>query len=74
MKNTARPFDTNSMVPAPTYSTAAAARRAAAHTASRCAASSVGDGASSITFWWRRCSVHSRSNSDSRLPWLSPMI
>ena len=37
-------------------------------------ASSVGDGASSITFWCRRCSVHSRSNSDSRLPWLSPII
>src|SRR2546430_920177 len=47
---------------------------AAAQAASRWVASSVGDGASSITFWCRRCSVHSRSNSDSRLPWLSPII
>ena len=31
-----------------------------------------GAGASSITFWWRRCSEQSRSNRWTTLPWLSP--
>ncbi len=31
-----------------------------------------GAGASSITFWWRRCSEQSRSNRCTALPWLSP--
>ena len=52
----------------PTAHAEIVALRAAAQTASRCAGLSVGDGASSITFWWRRCKVHSRSNSETRLP------
>src|SRR6202007_1610990 len=31
-----------------------------------------GAGASSITFWWRRCTEQSRSNKCTTLPWVSP--
>ena len=62
----------NSMVPAPTYSTAFAARIAAQHNSSRVASSIPGAGASSITFWWRRWSEQSRSNRWTTLPCLSP--
>jgi hypothetical protein len=31
-----------------------------------------GAGASSTTFWWRRCTEQSRSNRYTQLPWLSP--
>ena len=31
-----------------------------------------GAGASSMTFWWRRCSEQSRSNRCTTLPWRSP--
>ena len=32
----------------------------------------AGAGASSMTFWWRRCSEQSRSNRWTTLPWSSP--
>ena len=41
---------------------------------SRCAALSAGLGASSQTFWWRRCSEQSRSPRCSTLPWPSARI
>ena len=41
-------------------------------TAARVASSMPGAGASSITFWWRRCSEQSRSNRCTTLPWVSP--
>ena len=31
-----------------------------------------GAGASSSTFWWRRCTEQSRSNRYTTLPWVSP--
>ena len=38
---------------------------------SRCASDRPGAGASSITFWWRRCAEQSRSNRCTTLPWVS---
>ena len=32
----------------------------------------MGEGASSSTFWWRRCTEHSRSPSATMVPWQSP--
>ena len=52
--------------------TARAAATAASPIAVRRCAVMPGAGASSITFWWRRCTEQSRSNSDTQLPWLSP--
>jgi hypothetical protein len=40
--------------------------------AARTAGGMPGAGASSITFWWRRCSEQSRSNRWTTLPWASP--
>ena len=37
----------------------------------RVASSMAGEGASSKTFWWRRCSEQSRSPRWITLPWLS---
>ena len=39
---------------------------------SRSSASTAGDGASSMTFWCRRCTEHSRSPRWTALPWVSP--
>ena len=63
----ASPATMNSTVPAPTYPTDLAADTAAAPIADRCAAVSSGDGASSMIFWCRRCSEHSRSPR-----WITP--
>ena len=49
-----------------------AAAVAAAQIASRVASSMPGAGASSMTFWWRRWRLQSRSNRWTTLPWLSP--
>ncbi|SKS03718.1 Uncharacterised protein [Mycobacteroides abscessus subsp. abscessus] len=40
----------------------------------RNASSTTGDGASSITFWCRRCTEHSRSNRETTFPCVSAMI
>ena len=45
---------------------------AAAPIASRISAVMPGAGASSMTFWWRRCSEQSRSFRWTTSPWLSP--
>ena len=52
----------NSTVPAPTYLTARAAATAASPICRRSASVMPGAGASSSTFWWRRCTEQSRSN------------
>ena len=52
----------NSTVPAPTYFTAFAAATAASPMRWRTASVMPGAGASSSTFWWRRCTEQSRSN------------
>ena len=41
--------------------------------AARCSSLIVGAGASSSTFWWRRCVEQSRSKKCSTVPWVSPM-
>ncbi len=51
----------NSTVPALWYFTALARATACSPMAWRVASSMKGDGASSITFWWRRWIEHSRS-------------
>mmetsp|Transcript_6101 Transcript_6101/g.24354 ORF Transcript_6101/g.24354 Transcript_6101/m.24354 type:complete len:205 (+) Transcript_6101:6588-7202(+) len=61
----------NSAVAAPTYPTAAASDRAACSIARRVPGGTAEAGASSITFWWRRCTVQSRPCSAATLPWLS---
>ena len=48
-------------MPAPTYPTLRATSHAACPIRARVPGSSSGDGASSTTFWCRRCSEHSRS-------------
>ena len=53
----------NSNVPAFRYPIAAHARSTALSISSRAAASSAGDGDSSISFWCRRWTEHSRSPS-----------
>ncbi len=58
----------NSTVPAPTYPQARAASTAAAPMAARTSSVSRTDGASSMTFWWRRWSEHSRSPRCTTLP------
>jgi hypothetical protein len=52
----------NSTVPAPTYFTARAAATAARPIWARISGLRPGAGASSSTFWWRRCTEQSRSN------------
>jgi hypothetical protein len=52
---------TNSTVPALWYFTALASATACSPMALRVASLMKGDGASSITFWWRRWMEHSRS-------------
>eukprot|EP00962_Isochrysis_galbana_P003608 scaffold1027_cov116-Isochrysis_galbana.AAC.1 len=61
----------NSTVPAPTYPTALAARTAAAPSSSLSACPTPGAGASSSTFWCRRCTEQSRSNRWTAPPRLS---
>ena len=51
----------NSTVPAPSYATASAAATAAPPSAALSSADTPGPGASSITFWCRRCTEQSRS-------------
>ena len=58
----------NSTVPADRYFTAFARSTACFPIAARVRASRNGDGASSITFWWRRWIEHSRSKRYSVLP------
>ena len=62
----------NSTVPAPTYPIASAARRAASCRVRRTSSDRPGAGASSTTFWWRRCTEQSRSPSTSTPPCRSP--
>ena len=51
----------NSTVPASDVAAARASATAAAPIRARSSASTTGEGASSITFWWRRWRLHSRS-------------
>ena len=50
---------------------ARAAATAASPMTARMAGVMPGAGASSTTFWWRRCSEQSRSNRCTALPWAS---
>jgi hypothetical protein len=61
-------------VPAPTYEQARATRTAASPIDARKFGSSIGDGASSMTFWWRRWMEHSRSPRCRWLPCASEKI
>jgi hypothetical protein len=65
------PDTMNSTVPAPRYPTLRAASTAAAPIAARRAASSRGEGASSMIFWCRRWMLHSRSPRCSTVPCVS---
>ena len=62
-------------MPAPTYPTARAARHATSPISARSWGDMAahGDGASSITFWLRRCTEHSRSLSHTVFPSRSAM-
>ena len=51
-------------MPSPSYATSRAMASAAATMRSRSGAGSEGLGATSTSFWKRRCSVHSRSPRD----------
>ena len=53
------------------YGAYAAPFAAASPIRARSASSAAGDGASSMTFWWRRCSEHSRSPRWTTAPWAS---
>lgn len=61
----------NSTVPAPRYPHERAACTAASPIAARVASSRSTLGASSMIFWWRRWSEHSRSPRWTTLPWPS---
>ncbi len=65
------PGTMNSTVPAPTYPQERAAWTAASPMAARVFSSSRTEGASSMIFWWRRWSEHSRSPRCTTLPWPS---
>lgn len=69
----ASPGTMNSTVPAPTYPHDLAACTAASPIAARVRSSSRTDGASSMIFWWRRWSEHSRSPRCTTLPCPSAM-
>ena len=57
------------MVPALVYPTAVAIDAAASAMRSRRAIVMRGAGDSSITFWCRRCTEHSRSTNGTTVPW-----
>ena len=61
-------------MPAFSYSTASAARTAALPIFLRRSAVKNGEGASSMSFWWRRWTEQSRSPRWITLPWLSARI
>ena len=52
----------NSNVPRPSYRTPVAMVTAASSNCWRCASSSAGAGATSTSFWRRRCTLHSLSH------------
>ena len=60
------------MVPAPRYLSLRIAAAASSPIRWRCSAFSAGEGASSSTFWWRRCSEQSRSPRCTPSPLPSP--
>ncbi len=62
----------NSTVPAPRYCTSAQIARAASWNAARCASVRPGAGASSMSFWLRRCMEQSRSPTTTTPPRPSP--
>ena len=61
-------------MPALTYSAVLAMSQAALPSAARTSAGSPGAGASSTSFWWRRCSEQSRSPMNATSPLPSAMI
>ncbi len=64
----------NSNVPALVYCTSRAASTTVFPSLRRTFSDSAIDGASSISFWWRRWIEHSRSPRWTTLPWWSPRI
>ena len=61
----------NSQVPAPTYPAARKIALDDEYSEWSCSSVRYGAGASSISFWWRRCSVQSRVESTATLPRVS---
>ena len=60
-------------MPAFTYPDDLARAMAEAPSVSRASAGKSGAGASSMSFWWRRWIVQSRSPRNTTLPWVSAM-
>lgn len=59
-------------MPAERYEADAQSASAAAHSSFRSTSSTNGEGLSSTTFWWRRCTLQSRSPNAFTTPLPSP--
>ncbi len=61
----------NSQVPAPTYPASRRMASEAMYSDFSCSGVRNGAGASSTSFWWRRCREQSRVDTTTTLPWVS---